>query len=104
MWVTQGITVNPVIDALLADTGALSNGGQSQITILLSSTITGQVLFELRDVANTGVVASHALIANAGSTLQFELPGVTWAAGQRFRLRTPAVLTGSVQGSLFFFP
>ena len=102
-WFTTGIQVNPIVDFILADTGALSGSGQSNITAILSSTIGGGIVLEQRDSTNTSNISSHILVVNANTTLQFEFPGVVYSPSQRFRLRCNTALVGQIQGSVFVF-
>jgi hypothetical protein len=102
MVTTNNILTNPATNALLADTGAL-NGSQTSLTALISSEVACIVFFEYMNAANTVALYSHAFIIGANTSQQFDLPGLSYLVGERFRLRLNAGVTGHVQGSLFYF-
>ena len=103
MWITSGVQTNPIIDFIFADSGAFANGGQTSVKLILSSTIGGGIVLEQRNAANNTNVNSHTFIVNANTSLCFEIPGVIYAAGERFRIRNNAALVGLVQASLVVF-
>ena len=103
-WFTAGAQTNPLIDTILADTGALTNGGVSAVTFCVSSTVAAVVVLEQRNAANTANIVSHIFPVAAMTPLIIEFPGVPFAPSERFRARLNAAITGQIQVSLFVFP
>jgi len=103
-WFTAGAQTNPAIDAILADTLALTNGGVSSVTMCVSSTVACVVALEQRNAANTANIASHIFPVAAMAPVIIEFPGVPFAPSERFRVRLNAAITGQAQASLFAFP
>jgi hypothetical protein len=101
-WTTGGILTNPATDAIVADTGAYV-GGQTQITAVIASTVASILIVEHRNAANTANINSQAVIVSANETYVLQIPGVSLAPNERFRVRLFAGITGSLQASLFYF-
>jgi hypothetical protein len=99
-WFTNGVLTNPAINTILADTGALTEaGGPVSTRVVVSSTVISAPIFELRNAADSANISSQALILAANTSLEIEFP-VTWAAGERLRLRLNAAITGLIQASI----
>ena len=103
-WFTAGAQTNPAINAILADTGALVDGGVSNITLIVSSTVACAVVLEQRDATNANNINSHIFPIAAMTPLKIDFPGVGFAPSERFRARLNAAITGQAQVSLFAFP
>jgi len=103
-WFTTGAQTNPVINAIIADTGALADGGTSNVTMVVSSTVACAVVLEQRDAANTANINSHIFPIAANTPLMVSFPAVSFAPSERFRARLNAAVTGQVQASIFAFP
>jgi hypothetical protein len=103
-WFTGGALTNPAINAIMADTGALVNGGTSTVTMIVSSTVAAAVVLEQRDAANALNITSHIFPVAANTPLSVEFPAVGFAPNERFRVRLNAAITGQAQVSLFAFP
>jgi len=101
-WITGGILTNPAIDTILADSGALA-GGQTSVKIIFGGSVAAIATIEHRNAANTVNVNSQVIAIVANQAVEFELPGVTFAASERIRLRLNAAVTGSLQASIFTF-
>ena len=102
-WATAGVQINPATDAILADTGALSPGGTTNITIVIGGSVAFIVTVEHRNAANSANVTSQVIAAAANTPYDVIFPGVIFASGERIRVRLTAGVTGSVQASLFVF-
>jgi len=99
-WFTNGILTNPAINTILADSGALPEaGGPVSTRVIVSSTVICAPILELRDAANSANISSQAFILAANTSLEIELP-ITWAAGERMRVRLNAAITGLIQVSI----
>jgi hypothetical protein len=98
MWVTNGIVVNPTAGTVIADTGSI-NGGGSTYTIIVAANAVTRFEIVIRNPANNGDVSvqNFFVLANSNFTavLPMDVPG-----GGRVIIRTPANVTGSVQGSI----
>jgi hypothetical protein len=104
MWATNGIVVNPAANAILADTGAMSEDMSHDYDIYLSSTVATAMVVEWRNATDTANVFSHILPIAANTTFVFTSRGsLMMLTGQRIRVRQNAAATGSVQASINFF-
>jgi hypothetical protein len=103
MWATAGVQTNPAINAILADTGALTPGGQTGVTVILGGSVAFIVTLEHRNAANDANVNTQVLAAAANDPFTVSLPGIDFASGERIRIRLNAAVTGSIQASLLVF-
>ena len=101
-WFTAGVQTNPATDAILADTGALA-GGQSGAAVVIGANVAMVVTVEHRNAANSANINTQVLACGANAPYDVDLPGVTFAASERIRIRLNTGVTGSVQASLFTF-
>jgi hypothetical protein len=99
-WDTAGPLTNPVVNAILADTGPLGPGGKSW-SVWVSSSVAAVVVVEYRDAANAANVKAHTIPMAAMSTILITLPNLDTADQERLRLRLNAAITGVMQGSIF---
>lgn len=97
-WVTNGVKGINIAAQILADTGALPEGSGS-MKLLVSSSVAIVITFEQRNAANDANVKSQAFFCPAGDMRDAEIT-VNQAEGERYRLTIPALVAGSVQGSL----
>jgi hypothetical protein len=103
MWATAGVQTNPSTDAILADTTALTPGGQSDVTVIIGGNVAFVVTVEHRNAANNANVNTQVLAAAANAPFSCDMPGINFGSGERLRIRLNAAVTGSVQASLFLF-
>ena len=101
-WATAGILTNPAIDTILADSGALA-GGQSEATIIVGGSVAAIYTIEHRNAANTANVNSQVVASVLNEAKQYWLPGISFAASERIRVRLNAAVVGSLQASVFTF-
>jgi len=98
-WVSAGPLVNPAIDTILADTGAIVSGGGGNLQMIVASTVACVVVLERRNALNTANISSQIFPVAAADPYDLKIV-VGWADGERFRLRLNAAITGSAQASL----
>lgn len=98
MWVTNGIVTNPGAGAVVADTGAIG-GGASTYTIIVAATAITRFEVAVRNAANSADVAVQNFFVTANGNFTAMLP-IDVPPGGRIVIRTPAAVTGSVQGSI----
>jgi hypothetical protein len=100
-WFSAGLLANPVANTILADTGAMTVAGSAKLKLVMGADVGMVVFLEQRNAANSANINSQVLANAANSPYDLEIPGVEWAAGERFRLRLSIALTGSAQASIF---
>lgn len=98
MWVTNGIVTNPTAAQVIADTGAISGGGSSY-TVIVAATAISRFEVAVRNAANTADVTVQNFFVAANGNFTAILP-MDVPPGGRVIIRTPAAITGSVQGSI----
>lgn len=98
MWVTNGIVTNPTAAQVIADTGAIS-GGASTYTFIVAATVVTRFEVAVRNAANTADVQVQNFFVLANDNFTAILP-IDVPPGGRIVVRTPAGVTGSVQGSI----
>jgi hypothetical protein len=101
-WSTAGIQTNPLIDTILADTGAVADA-VTRVTAVIGGNVAMVVHFEHRNAANNANLFSQVLAAAANAPFVLPLDGLTVAAGERLRVRINPAVTGSVQASLYTY-
>lgn len=98
MWVTNGIVTNPTAGQVVADTGAIG-GGSSTYNILVAGNVVSRFELAVRNAANTADVVVQNFFVQANGNFMAFLP-IDVPPGGRIVIRTPASITGSVQGSI----
>jgi hypothetical protein len=101
-WTDGTILTNPAINAILADSGALA-AGVTGVKILFGGSVAAIATIEQRDAANTANVKTQTIAIVANQVICIDLPGVSFAASERIRLRLNAAVTGSLHASIFTF-
>lgn len=97
---TEGVIVNPTAGALLADSGALSEGVH-EFAVFAGATVAARVNFEWRK-SDTTVKHSQPVFLLAGSSFSHRHDGFSiWCdEGDRFVVVTAALVVGSVSAAL----
>jgi hypothetical protein len=98
MWVTNGIVTNPAAATVIADTGAIG-GGASTYTVIVAATVISRFEMAVRNAANNADVTVQNFFVPANGNFTAVLP-IDVPPGGRIVIRTPASITGSVQGSI----
>ena len=99
-WYSEGVQTDPGASILLADTGALPGGRRHTFTILCWANVGAEMVWELRNAANTGNTRDQVLSVTLGSlTIAFTVKIVP-AIGERLRIITRAAITGACQASI----
>lgn len=98
MWVTGGPKPNPVAGTIIADTGFIS-GGSSVYTLVCASTVIARFEVAVRDAADTTDVVVQNFFVPANGNISFSFP-IDVPPGGKIVIRTPASITGTVQGSI----
>lgn len=98
MWVSNGIVTNPGVAAVVADTGAIG-GGASSYTIIVAANAIARFEVAVRNAANNADVKVQNFYVTANGNFTATLP-IDVPPGGRIVIRTPAAITGSVQGSI----
>lgn len=99
-WYTGGVMVNPILNAVLADSGPAPADTTGEVMLILSSTALGQVVFEHRNANNDANVHSHAFALGANDSKESAVI-IDVVAGERIRVRAAAAIVGTVQVSMF---
>jgi hypothetical protein len=103
-WFSAGVQTNPSTDAILADTGALSASGRlGEIKVVLGGNIAAVCTIEHRNAANNANLNSQVIACLANGNYDISLPGLSWGASERFRVRLNVGVVGSVQASIFTY-
>lgn len=102
-WFSAGILTNPVIDTVLADTGALAGAGSGRIKVVLGGNVAVIAVVERRNALNTANISSQVIACAANTVFEMEIPGEAWADQERYRIRLNAGITGSTQASVFLY-
>ena len=103
-WISSGRVINPVLDFVLLDTGALFTGSRTP-QVIVSSTVASAFELQWRDSANAATLKSQILACPAFDTNDFVLwSGIEMALNERLRIVQVAAVTGSVSVSLFYQP
>jgi hypothetical protein len=102
-WVSAGILTNPATNAIMADTSALPDGGQTAVTVFCGSSVAAIFVVERRDEFNTSNISSQVISVIASGTIEVTFPGITYASNERFRVRLIAGITGQAQCSIIHF-
>jgi hypothetical protein len=100
-WFSSGRLLNPVLDAVLVDTGPLPAGAR-KVKVIGSATVAAVFELQLRNAANTLTLKSQILAVAASSTSSICLDSmdISMADSERFRVIAVAAVTGSVSVSL----
>lgn len=100
MWNTNGIVANPTAGQIIADTGSI-NGGGSYYTFVIAATAASRFEVAVRNATNTADIAGNVqnFFVPANGNFTVVMPIDVPSLG-RIVIRTPAAITGSVQGSI----
>jgi hypothetical protein len=100
-WVSSGRVVNPVLDQVLCDSGALPAGSR-YVTVYGSATVAAVFELQLRNAANSATLKSQILAVPASGTNQLNesVTSFPMADQERLRIIQVAAVTGSVSVSM----
>ena len=94
------VTINPLADTIMVDSGAVPVGtGVDAPIVIISATVGAQFSVERRDTGNTISLESLLVVVpSGGGTLVIPLSGDFYPAdGERLRVRLLAGIIGSAQ-------
>ena len=101
-WVTEGVLINPVTDALFADTGELV-AGWYDFTIIYASDVAGKYpRLEHRNAANTANVHDTVLSVFAHDVCLLYINNWRMETDERMRMICVADQTGTTQGTIIW--
>lgn len=104
-WANGGIMTNPATNAVLADTGALPNGGSVSAMLMMSTNVAAIVRYQWRNAANDTTMKEHVftLGANSNTIIYSPLSNMEFdiGPGDRLRLLLNAGVTGTMCCSIF---
>jgi len=101
-WFDGGIQTNPVINAILVDTGALP-ASQFAAKIILGGNVAAVATVEQRDSTNTTNLKTQTIAIPINGVVDLDFPGVVISANERIRLRLNAAVTGSIHASILTY-
>jgi hypothetical protein len=101
MWSASGRVVNPALDQVLVDTGALPAGVRS-VQAVVSATANCAAELQHRNSTNTATIKSQILaVPGFGTAILPPLfPDLSMADNERVRIIAVAAVVGSVSASL----
>jgi hypothetical protein len=100
-WLSSGRIVNPILDQVLLDTGALTPAPRN-FQVMIASTVNAAIELQWRDAANTATLKSQFITVPAFGFVQTEpfLRDIEMLLNERIRILIAAAVTGSVSVSL----
>jgi hypothetical protein len=103
-WASSGRVVNPALDAVIVDTGALPSGTRTP-QVIVASTVAAPFELQHRDAANTATLKSQIIACQALDAKDVTLwYGLEMATNERLRVIAVTAITGSVSGSILYQP
>lgn len=102
-WNTGGVVVNPILGAVLIDTGALPES-RRQFSVIVASTVPALTFLEHRDAANAVTLHRLPLFCVANGTVDEAIPtevAFPMADSERLRVVAGALTVGSLMGTVF---
>jgi hypothetical protein len=101
-WVAGGLTVNPLANDVIVDTGALSVGDYL-FEFFIDSTVATRLIIEHRNAANGATLKSKEIPVAADSLVQIVLGNeFSLVDNERVRAIMKSSITGTVQGSIIY--
>lgn len=101
-WYTEGEKTNPADGAILADTGKIDTGNNTDTTLVVSATVAAVVLVQRRDSARTNTVMSQTVRVLANDTKVIPLGRQVLDLGESIRVLASGVTVGAVQASIVY--
>jgi hypothetical protein len=98
--VTNGVLVNPAVNAILADTGPLPGPANHTATIIASSSVAMVIVLEYRDAANGANLWAHTFPIAAQQPFKLDINLTMNADLERLRVRLQAAIAGQAQVSI----